>query len=106
MLMARGEMASAVMAMLILGVFIAAFDGASSAAMAELFPTRVRFGGIALAGNIVVALLGGFTPWFSVYLMKTTGNPFSPAGYVIAAALVTFLTVIRAKETAGKPLPR
>jgi MHS family proline/betaine transporter-like MFS transporter len=47
MLMARGEMASAVMAMLILGVFIAAFDGASSAAMAELFPTRVRFGGIA-----------------------------------------------------------
>ncbi|WP_368543348.1 MFS transporter [Enterobacter soli] len=105
-LMARGDMASAVLAMVILGVCIAAFDGASNAAMAELFPTRVRFGGMAIAWNLAVAFFGGITPWFSAYLIATTGNPFSPAWYVMGAALITFLTVLRARETAGKPLPR
>ncbi|MBL5928783.1 MFS transporter [Lelliottia amnigena] len=106
MVMARGDMLSAVLAMLLLGAFIAAFDGACSAAMAELFPTSIRYGGMAIAYNVAVAFFGGITPWFSAYLMTATGNPFSPAYYVMGAALVTFLTVLRAKETAGQPLRR
>lgn len=106
MVMARGDMLSAIMAMLLLGAFIAAFDGACSAAMAELFPTSIRYGGMAIAYNVAVAFFGGITPWFSAYLMTSTGNPFSPAYYVMGAALITFLTVLRAKETAGQPLRR
>lgn len=106
MLMARGDMLSAVLAMLLLGAFIAAFDGACSAAMAELFPTSIRYGGMAIAYNVAVAFFGGITPWFSAYLLTATGNPFSPAYYVMGAALITFLTVLRAKETAGQPLRR
>ncbi|WP_338463554.1 MFS transporter [Franconibacter pulveris] len=104
--MAQGDMLSAMLAMLVLGAFIAAFDGACSAAMAELFPTGVRYGGMSIAYNFAVAFFGGITPWFSAYLITTTGNPFSPAFYVMGAALVTFLTVMRAKETAGQPLRR
>lgn len=106
MVMARGDMLSAILAMLLLGAFIAAFDGACSAAMAELFPTSIRYGGMAIAYNVAVAFFGGITPWFSAYLMTSTGNPFSPAYYVMGAALITFLTVLRAKETAGQPLRR
>ncbi|MDY1035642.1 MFS transporter [Lelliottia sp. CFBP8978] len=106
MVMARGDMLSAVLAMLLLGAFIAAFDGACSAAMAELFPTSIRYGGMAIAYNVAVAFFGGITPWFSAYLITATGNPFSPAWYVMGAALITFLTVLRAKETAGLPLRR
>ena len=106
MVMARGDMLSAVLAMLLLGAFIAAFDGACSAAMAELFPTSIRYGGMAIAYNVAVAFFGGITPWFSAYLMTATGNPFSPAYYVMGAELITFLTVLRAKETAGQPLRR
>lgn len=106
MVMANGDMLSAVLAMLLLGAFIAAFDGACSAAMAELFPTSIRYGGMAIAYNLAVAFFGGITPWFSAYLMTATGNPFSPALYVMGAALITFLTVLRAKETAGLPLRR
>jgi len=106
MVMANGDMLSAVLAMLLLGAFIAAFDGACSAAMAELFPTRIRYGGMAIAYNLAVAFFGGITPWFSAYLMTATGNPFSPALYVMGAALITFLTVLRARETAGLPLRR
>lgn len=106
MVMAQGDMLSAMLAMLVLGAFIAAFDGACSAAMAELFPTGVRYGGMSIAYNFAVAFFGGITPWFSAYLITTTGTPFSPAFYVMGAALVTFLTVMRAKETAGQPLRR
>ncbi|POT55231.1 MFS transporter [Citrobacter amalonaticus] len=106
MLMAQGNMWSAVLAMLVLGAFIAAFDGACSAAMAELFPTSVRYGGLSIAYNFAVAFFGGITPWFSIWLITATGDKFSPAFYVMGAALITFLTVLRAKETAGLPLKR
>lgn len=106
MVMAQGNMLSAVLAMLLLGAFIAAFDGACSAAMAELFPTSVRYGGLSIAYNFAVAFFGGITPWFSVWLIGATGDRFSPAYYVMGAALITFLTVLKAKETARKPLKR
>lgn len=106
MVMAQGDVLSAVFAMLMLGAFIAAFDGACSAAMAELFPTSVRYGGLSIAYNFAVAFFGGITPWFSVWLITTTGDKFSPAWYVMGAALITLLTVLRAKETAGQPLKR
>lgn len=106
MLMANGDFFSAVLAMMMLGAFIAAFDGACSAAMAELFPTSVRYGGLSIAYNFAVAFFGGITPWFSIWLITSTGDKFSPAYYVMAAALITFLTVLRARETAGLPLKR
>lgn len=106
MVMAQGDVLSAVFAMLMLGAFIAAFDGACSAAMAELFPTSVRYGGLSIAYNFAVAFFGGITPWFSVWLITTTGDKFSPAWYVMGAAFITLLTVLRAKETAGLPLKR
>lgn len=106
MLMANADFFSAVLAMMMLGAFIAAFDGACSAAMAELFPTSVRYGGLSIAYNFAVAFFGGITPWFSIWLITSTGDKFSPAYYVMAAALITFLTVLRARETAGLPLKR
>ncbi|MFE4125026.1 MFS transporter [Kosakonia sp. YIM B13605] len=106
MVMANGDVFSAVLAMVMLGAFIAAFDGACTAAMAELFPTNVRYGGLSIAYNFAVAFFGGITPWFSAWLITSTGDKFSPAFYVMGAALITFLTVLRARETAGQPLKR
>lgn len=103
-LMSRGDVASALAGLVMLGVFIAAFDGACNAAMAELFPTRIRYGGMAVAYNLSVALFGGITPYFALFLISATGNTLSPAFYVMTAALITFLTVLRARETAGQPL--
>lgn len=104
MWMGKGDILSAVMAMLLLGTFIAAFDGACSAAMAELFPSHIRYGGMAIAYNFTVAIFGGITPYFSTLLIQITGDKFAPAWYVMAAALVTFLTILRARETARLPL--
>ncbi|MHC0464626.1 MFS transporter [Kosakonia cowanii] len=106
MIMANGDVLSAVLAMVMLGAFIAAFDGACTAAMAELFPTNVRYGGLSIAYNFAVAFFGGITPWFSAWLITSTGDKFSPAFYVMGAALITFITVMRARETAGQLLKR
>ncbi|WP_312606400.1 MFS transporter [Kosakonia cowanii] len=106
MIMANGDVLSAVLAMVMLGAFIAAFDGACTAAMAELFPTNVRYGSLSIAYNFAVAFFGGITPWFSAWLITSTGDKFSPAFYVMGAALITFITVMRARETAGQPLKR
>ncbi len=106
MVMAHGNVLSAVLAMVMLGAFIAAFDGACTAAMAELFPTSIRYGGLSIAYNFAVAFFGGITPWFSAWLITNTGDKFSPAFYIMGAALITFLTVLRARETAGQPLKR
>jgi len=105
MLMNAGSFLAATCAMVILGVFMAAFDGASSAAMAELFPTSIRYGSISIAYNLAVAFFGGITPLFAAFLITSTGNTFAPAFYVMAAALVSLVVVLRARETAHRPLP-
>ena len=104
MLMSVGNFFAATVAMVLLGVFMAAFDGASSAAMAELFPTNIRYGSMAIAYNFSVAIFGGITPYFATWLIAATGNTFAPAFYVMAAALITLITVLRARETFRKPL--
>lgn len=104
MLMGSGAFAAAVVAMVLLGVFMAAYDGAMSAAMAELFPTNIRYGSMAIAYNISVAAFGGITPWFSQSLISWTGNTYAPAFYVMGAAVITLLVVLRARETAKSPL--
>lgn len=102
--MGKGDITSALMAMLMLGSFIAAFDGACSAAMAELFPSHIRYGGMAVAYNVTVSIFGGVTPYFSTLLIAVTGDKYSPAYYVMAAALITFLTILKARETANQAL--
>jgi MHS family proline/betaine transporter-like MFS transporter len=103
-LMSRGTFWAAAGAMILLGVFMAAFDGAMSAAMAELFPTNIRYGSMAIAYNVSVALFGGITPYFATWLIASTGDRFAPAFYVMAAALVTGLVVLRSRETYRDPL--
>ncbi|WP_081687700.1 MFS transporter [Glycomyces tenuis] len=104
MLMDGGTFWAAAGAMIVLGIFMAAYDGAMSAAMAELFPTNIRYGSMAIAYNVSVAAFGGITPWFSQSLIAWTGNEFAPAFYVMGAALITFLVVLGARETARSPL--
>lgn len=90
--------------MSVLGVCVALFNGGCGAAMVELFPTAIRYGGIAMSYNLTVAVFGGVTPLASASLITLTGDPLSPAWYVMITALISFIAVWFAKETAGKVL--
>ena len=47
---------------------------------------------------------GGTTPYVVTWLTAETGNNVAPAYYVVAAAIVSLLTILTIQETAGRSL--
>ncbi len=104
MLMGSGHFWAAVAAMAILGAFMAAIDGAINAAMPELFPTNIRYGSMSISYNVAVSVFGGVTPYVATGLIAWTGNNYSPAFFIGAAALISMITIFLAPETAHRNL--
>jgi MFS transporter, MHS family, proline/betaine transporter len=71
---------------------------------AEIFPTWVRYTALSIGYNIAVAIFGGFAPFIATCLVRVTGNNHAPATYVTIAAVVTFVILLRTRETAFAPL--
>lgn len=71
---------------------------------AELFPTRVRYSGVALGFNIATILGGGTAPYIAAWLTYATGSLFAPAWYVVAATVIGIIALTTVKETAHEPL--
>jgi MHS family proline/betaine transporter-like MFS transporter len=104
LLLNAGNLAGAITAHVTLGALLAVYLSTTIAALTELFPTRVRYGGFSIGYNVSVAIFGGAAPFLATYLISVTGNPLSPAFYLIAAAIATALTLLTIKETARTPL--
>jgi len=99
-----GDVTLAFVAQLTMVVLLSLYAGAGPAIYSELFPTRVRYTALSIGYNLAVAIFGGFAPFIATYLIQATGNTLSPAYYVIAAAVITFLVLLRVRETAFSPL--
>jgi MHS family proline/betaine transporter-like MFS transporter len=104
MLGSGGAFGTVVLIQLLFGVAIALFSGPGPAAIAEIFPTRGRSTWMSASYALAVAIFGGFAPYIATWLIANTGNPMSPALYVIGAAVVSFLTILTLPETARRPL--
>ncbi len=104
MMASSGSFALAFLAQLTMIVFLSFFSGACPAAYSEIFPTKVRYTALSIGYNIAVAIFGGFAPFIATWLIKVTGSNLAPAYYLIAAAVITFVVVLRIKETAFEPL--
>jgi MHS family proline/betaine transporter-like MFS transporter len=104
LLLNTGSLTAAIAAHAGLAAIESVFVCASLAAGAELFATRVRSSGYSIGYNVSVAVFGGTAPYVATWLVSRTGNDLAPAYYVIAAAVITFLTVLTMRETARKPL--
>src|ERR1700693_5020765 len=85
-------------------VILCLFFGAEPAATAEAFPGRVRCSGAAISHNICFAVLGGTAPMVATYLIARTQNEMSPSIYLMAAALVSIISILTLSETAKAPL--
>ena len=88
------------------GALVGVFAGVCTAAMAELFPTRLRTTGTSIGYGLSVALFGGFASVIAEYLIHFTGSVLAPGFYVVAAACVTLVTTLTLRETARAPLRR
>jgi len=78
---------------------IAFYMGPVPAVLVELFPTRVRFTGVALSYNVSAAIFGGTAPMVGMTLVKYTGNTLAITYYLSVLAVLTLLTLKTFKET-------
>jgi MFS transporter, MHS family, proline/betaine transporter len=104
MMASSGSVALAFLAQLVMIVFLSFFSGPCPAAYAELFPTRVRYTALSIGYNTAVAIFGGFAPFICTWLIQLTGSSLAPGYYMVAAALISFLVILRIRETAFEPL--
>ena len=104
MMAASGSATLALIAQMVMIVFLSFFSSACPAVYSEILPTRVRYTALSIGYNIAVALFGGFAPFIATWLIGVTGSNLAPSYYLIAAATITFLVVLRIPETAFEPL--
>jgi MHS family proline/betaine transporter-like MFS transporter len=99
-----GSVGLALLSQLLMIAFYAPYAGTCPSYYAEIFPTRVRYTALSVGYNIAVAIFGGFAPFIATFLVKATGSIYAPAAYLIAAAVVTLVILLRTRETAFAPL--
>ena len=102
-LMATGPV-GAIAGFLILGLLYVPQLATISATFPAMFPTQVRFAGMAIAYNISTSIFGGTAPAFNSWAIGVTGDVFVPAYVMIIACLVGILALPFLVETAGQSL--
>jgi MHS family proline/betaine transporter-like MFS transporter len=103
-IVSSGDPATILLSQLALALAIAVFSGPGPAAIAEIFPTRQRSTWMSTGYSLAVAVFGGFAPFIATWLIERTGNPLSPAFYLMAAAVVSLLVIVPMRETANAAL--
>ncbi|HZR24784.1 MAG TPA: MFS transporter [Vicinamibacterales bacterium] len=66
-------------------------NGTFAVLLTDLFPTRIRFSGVALAFNISFTIFSGMSPLFATSLIKSTGNASSPAFLIMGGAVLALV---------------
>jgi MFS transporter, MHS family, proline/betaine transporter len=84
-------------------MIVGLFGGAQPSIMVEAAPLQVRCTAVALGYNITFGVIGGLTPLFATWLVERTGDEIAPAFLIMAAAAVTFVTVLWLRETYRSP---
>ncbi|MFC4892705.1 MFS transporter [Pseudofrancisella aestuarii] len=91
---------SDIVIMAILMLLISAATATFVVSINELFPTHLRFSGVATGYNISNALLGGTAPLISGLLVMHFGD-LAPSIYGIIVSIIIVAIVIRMPETNG-----
>jgi hypothetical protein len=73
--------------------------------MAEVFPREHRAAGIALAYALTVTIFGATTQVIIAWLMRVTGDPLSPAFYVVFTSLISIVAMMLLPETGDRQHP-
>lgn len=71
------------LAQLALALVVGVYVGPVAAVLVEMFPTSVRYTGMAIAYNVAAALFGGTAPLVCEWLIRETGSIPSIAWYVM-----------------------
>ncbi len=70
------------------GLVASLVNGPMSAVAADLFPTRIRFSGVAVSFNLAFSIFSGVAPLAATALVAATGSPAAPGYYMSGCALL------------------
>ncbi|WP_341317893.1 MFS transporter [Paraburkholderia sp. IMGN_8] len=87
--------------MLLGGLGAALINGTFACIIADMFPTRVRFSGIAITFNLSFTIFSGTAPLIGTWLIGKTGSSAAPAYFMIACAALTFVGTFFLKRVSG-----
>ncbi|MCW1431683.1 MFS transporter [Novosphingobium sp. JCM 18896] len=102
-LMATG-IAGAVGGFVLLGLLYVPQLATISSTFPAMFPTHVRFAGVAIAYNVSTSLFGGTAPVINSWAIGETGDILIPAYAMMAACTVGLAAMPFLVETAGQSL--
>jgi len=77
-------------------------NGTFAFVTADLFPTRIRFSGVAVVQNISQTAFGGTAPLVATALIRNMQTPTAPALVVIACGVMTFAGSFAAGRYGGR----
>ncbi|MCB8879282.1 MFS transporter [Acidisoma cellulosilytica] len=81
-------------------------SAAAIVAIPELLPTSVRASGLSTAYAFAVTVFGGTTQFVLAWLIGVSGDPLSPAWYMIGSGILGVIAMALMPETKGRPLPQ
>lgn len=96
--------AGAVIGFVVIGLLYAPQLATISATFPAMYPTVVRFAGVALAYNVSTAAFGGTSPLINERMIEATGDSIFPAYYTVAACVIGFIASWFLIETKGESL--
>ncbi|WP_341755694.1 MULTISPECIES: MFS transporter [unclassified Candidatus Tisiphia] len=86
-------------AQILFAVIVAFHMGAIPTILVELFPTSVRFTGVALSCNISAAIFGGTVPMIGAWIYQVTGDRLAMSYYLTFLAILAIFIIFFYKET-------
>ena len=72
--------------------------------LTDLFPTRIRFTGVALVFNVSFTIFSGTAPLVATTLIRETGQPASPAFLMVGSAVLALLGSLWVERYGGNVL--
>jgi MFS family permease len=73
------------------GVAASMVNGPMCGVAADLYPTRIRFSGVAISFNLAFSIFSGIAPLAAALLQRYTGSPAGPAYYMCFCGVLTFV---------------
>ncbi len=103
-LMQSGSILWLVVGFLLVALLLVLMLAVIGSTFPAMFPTRVRYGSFAIGYNISTSLFGGTCGVVVTALIKSTGNADWPAYYLMAAAVIALVPILRIPETSQVPI--
>jgi MHS family proline/betaine transporter-like MFS transporter len=91
----------AVVGFTLLGLIFLPQLGTISGTFPAMFPTHVRYAGMAIGYNVATAAFGGTASYVNDATVTATGNRYMPAFYLMLAMVVGMIALVKVPETAG-----